>query len=129
MSKAEKRLINLNERLNSAGYNTLDPNGLVGNLITNPRETNAYLQIDCMLNCATENNSSECDENLDNKDVNGALLCLTDGVLQLHSQDEARRFLQMLFQTCIAESSLQHRRKHYHHFLSRQDSSDINLKS
>lgn len=123
MSNAENRLIKLNERLNAAGYNTLDPEGLVAKLITNPREIDAYLQIDCMLNCAIESTLTDNNAILDNKDVNGALLCLTDGVLQLNSSDEARRFLQMLFQTCIADSSLQHRRKHYHAFLTRQDDS------
>ncbi|MDF1654069.1 MAG: hypothetical protein P1U34_03065 [Coxiellaceae bacterium] len=121
MSDKNQQLAMVNERLNQAGYHTINPEGALAALFDSSSDTDSLLKLECLLDCLLDPNTQS--NATDHKDLNGALLCLTDGVLQLNNIDEARRVVRMLFQMCIIDSSTKHRRHYYHSFLKKTESS------
>ncbi len=123
MSNVDQQLNALNERLNQAGYHSIDPESTLAELFSSSTDIDSLLQLECLLDCLLANSNASMKQG-DHKDLNGAILCLTDGVLQLENVDEARRLVRMLFQMCIAESTERHRRSYYHHFLKKIDATN-----
>ena len=119
MSEKNQELVEINERLNNAGYHAIDPEGALASLFTSATDADSYLKLECLLECLLHTNTQS--NAADHRDLNGALLCLTDGVLQLNNIEEARRIVSMLFQMCIVDSPVQHRRSFYHSFLKKTD--------
>ncbi|MDF1795276.1 MAG: hypothetical protein P1U63_01935 [Coxiellaceae bacterium] len=122
MSTNNQQLAAMNERLNQAGYHTIDPEGALAALFNSASDSDSFLKIECLLDCLLDPNTQS--NTTDHKDLNGALLCLTDGVLQLNDVEEARRLVRMLFQMCITDSSEKYRRSYYHSFLKKTESAN-----
>lgn len=92
-------LLSINNRLLDAGYNSLDPEGYVAQLLRNNADNSAALMINNLLDHASSNQSD-----IDANDIHGALLCLTDGTLKLQSSSEAHRLIRILTHSCLHPS-------------------------